>query len=84
MGPALFEAARPLEHMRQALCQELKSLAERAAASGLRVEVCGLCEHPIAVDTETPHDHAVCEECEAEITECEQPFEPQRPRPACS
>jgi hypothetical protein len=66
---------------RLALCQELKSLAERAVASGLGIEACGICEHPIAVDTET-QGHAVCDQCEAEIADCERPFESPRRRPA--
>jgi hypothetical protein len=60
---------------RLALCQELKSLAERAAASGLRIEACGICERPIAVDTKTQSD-AVCDQCEAGIADCERPYEP--------
>lgn len=59
----------------RALCRGLNALTEYAAASGLRIEACTICESPIAVDTERL-GHAVCDQCEAGIAACELPFEP--------
>lgn len=72
---AIAQAGIVAGRTQRALCRGLRSLTEYAAASGFKIELCGICECPIAVGAETP-GQGVCVDCEAGIAECERPFEP--------